>query len=126
MRNFQQKDRFWRILESWPILIILSVLVFLFAFGIINFLGKMRETAHNKRVVEAEVLELETRKEKLQNDIENLRTDEGKEKIFREDYGLAKEGEGVIVVVEEEGGKDESQNNKKGFWVFLKNLFRKE
>lgn len=85
----------------------------------------MRETGRNKEAILEEVLALREQKDKLQNDIENLETTEGKERFFRENFGLAKEGEGVIVVVEEEEPLEEKKTSYySSFFLFLKNLFK--
>ena len=84
----------------------------------------MRETSKNKKIAENKIVELKQQKEKLLSDINSLNTDEGKEKIFRENFGLAKEGEDVIVVVEDKNSSRIEENVSSGFFSFLKNLFR--
>lgn len=127
MRNFQQKDYkrpFRHILESWPFLFLFVIVLVFFTSGVFSFLIKMNETIKNKKIAEQKVYELEQRKDKLIADIDNLNTDKGKEKFFRENFGLGKEGEGMIVVVEDKSSPPQLQvEERKGFLDFFNNLF---
>ncbi|KKR79782.1 MAG: Septum formation initiator [Candidatus Nomurabacteria bacterium GW2011_GWA2_40_9] len=124
MRNFQEKKSGRRILESWPFLVVLTVVILVFAYGVFDLLNKMKDTKENKDIAEAKVNELENRKEKLGEDINNLNTDEGKERVFRENFGLARAGEGLIVIVDDKEKIADETVEKKGFFSFLKNLFK--
>ncbi|MFZ3011896.1 MAG: septum formation initiator family protein [Minisyncoccia bacterium] len=124
MRNFQKK-RVWRnIMQSRPVLVFLGVIILVFAWNVLGFWNTMEETGKNKQAVENKVLELKEQKEKLLADINSLQTEEGKEKFFRENYGLAKEGESVVIVVEDKNLPKEPTEDTSGFWSFLKNLFK--
>ena|SRR3989338_11563553 len=124
MRNFQQKHRFRNILQSWPVLGILGVLILFFAWNVILFLGKMQITRENKQVAAAKTAELEQKKEKLTEDIEKLNTEEGKEESIREKFGWAKEGEEVIVIVDEKDPKEKEEDSSSGFFSWFRDLFR--
>jgi len=124
MRNFQEKKSGRRILESWPFLVILTVIILVFAYGVFDLLNKMQDTKENKNIAETKVNELENRKEKLRIDINNLNTDEGKERVFRENFGLARAGEGLIVIIDDKEKKADEIVEKKGFLSFFKNLFK--
>ncbi len=124
MRGFQQKHKWRNILESKPVLVFLGVLLLFFTWGVIGFMGKMQVTRENKRLAEAKVAELLKQKEKLSSEIANLQTDSGKEAIFRENFGLAKEGEGLIVIVDDKNAAKNKSKNSTGFFSFFKNLFK--
>jgi len=100
MRNFQEKKRFKNFIQSWPILIFLGILLIFFALGVFDFMGKMIETSGKKKNVEQKVLELQETKEKLSSDIESLKTERGLEENIREKFGLVKEGEDLIIVID--------------------------
>ena len=87
-------------------------------------MGKMEETSRNKEIAENKVTELEKQKKELSSKIAELNTTEGKEGNIREKYGLAKEGEGLIVVVEDKNLTENKDNPPGGFFNFLKNWFR--
>lgn len=76
---------------------------------------------------EASVIELEERKERLSEEIQHLETKEGVEEEIRENFGFAKEGERVVIIVEGEEVETRGENKNTGFWgSFLKIFFRGE
>ena len=87
-------------------------------------MGKAVETSKNKKMAESKVAELEVEKEKLSSDIARLKTEAGVEENIREKFGLAKEGEALIVVVDDKNKNDGADEDSGGFFSFLKNLFR--
>ena len=97
----------------------LGFLVLFFAWSVIGFLVKMEATRENRKLIEAKVVQLEEEKEKLSADIEKLKTDEGKEQSIREKFGLAKEGEGQIVIIEDKNKTEEENKKFGGFFSFL-------
>lgn len=124
MKDFQHKKDFQNILYSRPVLVFLGLLVLFFAWGVFGFMGKMQTTEENKKMVENKVIELQKQKEKLSLDIEKLKTDEGVEESIRTKFGLAKEGEGEIVIVEDKNPSPPMEKSNGGFFSFLKNLFK--
>lgn len=125
MRNFQEKNKWQKLLESKPALVILSTFVLFFAWSVLGFWNKMEDTYENKRLVAVRVQELQTEKEKLSSVISKLETDVGVEETIRNKFGLSKEGEEVIVIVEEESNKDSTQEEDSGgLFSFFKNLFK--
>lgn len=124
MRNFQQKRKLGNILHSKPVLVFLGALMIFFTWVIINFLGKMKETSHNRTIAENKLIELEQKKEQLTVGIEKLKTDEGKEESVREKFGLAKEGEGLIIIVDDKNQPEVKEAGEGGFFSFIKNLFK--
>ena len=125
MRNLQEKKGFKYIVRTKPFLIIFAVFLCFFSYSIFGLVIKMQETASNKKITEEKIKELQDRKDKLTSDLSKLETDKGKEEIFRENYGLAKQGEGMIVIVDD---KNKSpvvvQKKDAGFISFFANLFK--
>mgnify|MGYP001558245715 CR=1 FL=1 len=127
MINFQQKRRLRNILHSRPVLVFLGILIIIFAWSVFDFMEKMRVTIENRKIVENKVLELEKKKEKLSSDINKLNTQGGVEESIRLKFGLAKEGEDVIVIVEDKNKPDAEVTSPEGFFSFLffwKNWFK--
>lgn len=111
-------------MQSKPVLVLLGIVIVIFAWSVLKFWNKMRETERNKEIAEEKVEGLREQKEKLLADIESLNTEEGKERVFRENFGLAKEGEEVIIVVEDKNPPEPLKKSfTSGFFSFLKNLF---
>lgn len=125
MRKYQKKTGFKRYMETWPAIITVFGLVIIVGWGVIGLAGGLHQTIKNKNIASANLTELKERQARLEYDIENLETIEGKEKIFRENYGLAKEGEGLIVIVEDKDANKDKEKKKGVFGVF-KNIFKRD
>lgn len=124
MRNFQQKRGWREIIESWPVIIFLGFLLLVFAFGVVGFMSKMSATRENREVAEKKLIELENKKARLTSEITKLETEDGVEENIREKFGLAKEGEGLIVVVEDKNKVEVIVEEKGWFASFWDNLFK--
>lgn len=125
MNNFQAKKKNRKIIHTIPVLLILSIILIIFVVGVFSLFFKMQDTHRNKENSQAKLKELEDRKSKLLLDIEGLTTTSGQEKLFRENYGFAKPGEGVVVIVEDENSKKlENTLENKGFFDSFLNIFR--
>lgn len=112
-------------MQSKPVLVFLGIIILVFAWSVLGLVGKMQETIKNKKIADDKIQELQKEKEKLLSDINELKTDKGVEKSIREKFGLAKEGEGMVVVVDDKNPPVAGEDaGKKGFFSFLKNLFR--
>ncbi len=125
MRNLKQKKIWKDVVQSKPVLFFLVILILAFSWSILGLWNKMLETNRNKKIAEGKVLLLNEQKEKLSKDIDSLNTEEGKEKFFRENFGLAKEGENLIIVVEDKNLPTTTENtDSSGFFSFLMDLFK--
>jgi len=124
MRSFQRKRNWRSVIQSKPVLTILIILLFFFAWGVMGFMGKMQLTVENRKIAEEKLKDLEEKKEKLSSDIDKLNTENGVEESIRLKFGLAKEGEGVIVVVPDPNKPEEKPAKSSGFFSFIKNWFK--
>ncbi|MEX2029016.1 MAG: septum formation initiator family protein [Candidatus Paceibacterota bacterium] len=128
MKNFQRKKGWSSILRSRPVLMLLGILVLFFAWNVFGFIGKMEITRENRKIAENRVGELESEKEKLSADIARLETEEGIEENIREKFGLVREGEGLIIVIEDKNAPQiEVEENTGGIFslfYFWKNWFK--
>ncbi len=85
----------------------------------------MKETEKNKQIVKEKLTSLEKSKEKLNADIAKLNTEGGVEARIREKFGLAKEGEGMILIVEEEKPNNtEEKEHQNSFLYFFSKWFK--
>lgn len=124
MKNFQRGINFRNILQSRPVLVLLGLLIIFLAVGVFNLMGKMRVTIENKRLVENKVIELEKERIKLSTDISKLKTESGIEENIRQKFGLAKEGEGMIIVIDDQNKIVNEEIENGGFFSFFTNLFK--
>ncbi len=122
MKNYGLKGK--NILESKPVLVLLGIIILIFAWTVVRFGFKMAETGRNKELVAEKTTALLAQKENLTADIAKLKTDRGKEEFVRENFGLAKVGEEVIVIVEDNTPAPPHQSRFSGFFSFLANWLK--
>ena len=112
-------------MQSNPVLVLLGILILFFAWNVFGLWNKMAETGQNRQIAEDKVAGLQQQKEKLSFEIDDLNTDRGKERFFRENLGLAREGEGLIVVVEDTNPLLVPEKEAfSGLFSFFRNLFK--
>ncbi len=111
-------------MQSKPVLALLAVLVLIFAWAVFRFMLKMDQTRQNRKAAESKVAQLEKEKERLSADLAKLQTIEGTEEAIREKFGFAKEGEGLIVIVDDKNSSAEKKKAEGGFFHFFKNWFK--
>jgi len=124
MRNFQEKRGIRHIMQSRLILVFLGVIILVFAWSVIQLVSKAEETAKNKNIAEDKIVELQKGKEKLSSDIAKFQTEKGIEENIREKFGLAKEGENMIVIIEDKNLPEKEKIEPNAPFSFFRNLFK--
>jgi len=123
MRDFQHKSPLRKIAESKPALAIIAGILIFSMWNLAVFWRKMIETEKNKELAEERAAVLEESKKNLEAQVSKLQTERGVEEVLREDFGLSREGEGVIIIVDEEGEGEEVKPENRGFWGWIKGIF---
>ena len=95
----QQRDPARIFLRRLGLLALLVAVIFA-GSSVWGVYKKERESAVLRAQAESEHADLLERETRLKEDIAKLNTDRGMEEILREQYSLAEEGEGLIVIVE--------------------------
>ncbi len=106
-------------MESWPVLILLSIILLFFAWGVMGVLVRMQTTRENRKIAEAKFAELQKKKEIFKYDVAKLGNQNGIEESIREKFPVVKEGEGLIIVVDDNAKIEEKDEEKKGFFSSL-------
>ena len=88
--------------NRWLILLLVVVIVFLSLY-IIKSEMKMRELQKEKTYQEEENARLTREKEELENELENINSDEYIEYMARKNLNMVKSGELVFILPEDEG-----------------------
>lgn len=101
MFGFFEKRKIRRWLYSPLCLLCLGLLVALLWVPTFNAYTKMQQTIARKDEVAQELHSLRIRKAQLQSEIDRLATPLGVEAELRSKYDVGREGERVIVIVEE-------------------------
>jgi cell division protein FtsB len=123
MRDFQRRSPIRKLAESRPALAILAGILLFSMWNLAVFWRKMVETEKNREIAAERAEGLEESKKNLEAQVGKLQTERGVEEVLREDFGLSRQGEGVIIIVDEEGAETEVKAEKKGFWSWIKGLF---
>ena len=124
MQKLQRKRLASRLAQSPLAYIVLILLAGLFIWSAIGAYGKSRIA--KKRVIgsEQELANLQEQKGKLSADLSNANTPFGQEKALREKFNVVKEGEKVIVIVDEEPpASQEAKKEESGFGRFFRRIF---
>ena len=109
-----------------------SILVSFFVFSLILIVSLIRiipkniETSQNKKMVADRINKLQLEADGLNSKIDKLKTDYGVEEDLRSKFGVVKEGENMIVIVDDQKDKANDQiPENRSFWQFLKGFFGK-
>lgn len=117
MFDFHEKRRFRRLLYSKVTLIILALIVVWLLFTAWDMYKKERDTGL-KSAEQGNILnELKERETALQEEIDRLSTEKGIEAEIRSKFEVGKEGENVIIIVDNPEEKDQKNTGlKRNFW----------
>ena len=127
MFNFREKRIFERILYSKAMLGALSILFFFALSAVWGVYEKYHEAKRNKDTARAEQESMTERVRSLESEVTLLKTDRGIEKKIREEFGFAKEGEGVILIIPDEARTESPHEQDKSFlgtvWKSVREIF---
>jgi len=100
MKNVGKKK--WDFRSSPFVLVLVLFILIVFARELLHLAKKYEfsEEKHSSYVSELE--DLENRKEKLENKIEMLGTERGREEEIRDKFRVAREGEEMIIIIDNE------------------------
>lgn len=129
MRKFEKKQKTAKIKDivfSVPFIVILGVVCSLSINATWDVYKKARDTEKNAVVVVDKYNELKRRESELTGKIGSLETPLGIETEIREKFGLVKDGEEMIVIVDppkEEKENDLEEVDDKTLWEKIKGWF---
>jgi cell division protein FtsB len=108
-----------------PLALGLSFVLFLIVlYSVISMIPKQKRAQEAKVYAENELRDLQETKTSLEEEIGLLSSDFGREKALREKFGVVKEGEEIIVLVDNEKGIDETDRG--GVFGWIKGLFQRD
>ena len=123
MKEKRNNYKFW----YSPIALVLLFCVFvLFGYNIIGLIEKEKETSHKKEIILEKINNLQKKEASLSSNIAKLDTEDGKEEIIRDKYKVVKDGEKMVIIVDEDRANLESDvaNVDHGFFVWFKRVFK--
>lgn len=115
MREYQQKKRFKRRIFSKISIVLLAVILFFLARATYNVYKKDNESSANLARANASLSDTEARYAALTKEDARLKTEEGIEEEIRHKFQVSKEGEKVIVVVDDQGNATTTSGSQSFF-----------
>ena len=97
---------------------LLALLIVWLCWLLVSIVRKEEIARSAVTATKAELDTLQSRKEVLEGNIAELNTPRGEEATYRETYGVAKPGEGVIIVVP---AKESTSTPELSWWEKVKN-----
>ena len=125
MLDFQQKRKVRAVMYHKATLICLA-LILLFVIHSTWVVYKKKKTSEEiKSVSLRNVTELQTREKELESRIERLQTEPGIEEEIRSKFTVAKAGENMVIVVDDDSQNTSTTSQKLSFWQKIWNIFSK-
>ena len=119
-----QKVKKKSLLESPLASLGLFVLAIFLVYGAFSMGAKANEAVRNKNLAIKENADLKAKQEKITSDLQYLNTPAGVEETIRNTYRVAKEGEGLVVIVHDDASTTDQANKGGGrFFDKLKSFF---
>ena len=111
---------------SVPVLFLLFIIFAFLSSKAFALYQKGSEVRGKAEEVKADLAKLEARQGELQKKVDFLKTERGKEEEMRSRFMIGKEGEGVILVVEEKSSTTAGRKASKpsSWWSGFLNFFR--
>jgi cell division protein FtsL len=124
MKSFERRKKLKNLLHSKFVLFILLIVAVFLAKTVWNAYDNSRFARENLRIANMEKEELENRIGALQLEIDQFHTEAGIEEALREKFGVAREGEEAIILIEDAELNPELDFSGGGFWSRIKSWFR--
>ncbi len=128
MANLKRSNSKIQQFYSKIIIIILFIFVLFAGNTTWNLYQKYREAKFNRDIAQSELEKLQKREKNLLSELNKLNTERGIEGELRKKFGIVKDGEEVVVIVEPTGNNStkngDVKKNKKGFFQKVLSLFK--
>ncbi|HEX4799491.1 MAG TPA: septum formation initiator family protein [Candidatus Paceibacterota bacterium] len=130
MFDFHEKRKLRRILFGKPFIFFLFFVSILLTVSVYHRFVASRDMRERLDVRKAELVELEMRAEALQAKVNHLSDERGVEEELRSRFDVAKEGEQVVILIDERDNRTQATNSpttthattvtkQSGFWSWL-------
>lgn len=124
MKNDQENLPF---LKTKIGLLIAILVAGLLLVGLFGFFKKLNASNKNKKQEQEKLEFYQSEKVKIESRLSEINSEDGIEKTVRENYNLTKDGEGLVVIVEEEDIEISASHKREGsFWDFWRRIFSKK
>ena len=125
MKDFTHKKNTRQLMHSVPVLVLLFVILCFFSVKTFSLYQKEASVREKAMEVIADENKLKIRQNELQQKVDFLQTERGKEEEMRGRFMIGEPGEGVIMVVDQKPTTTESVKvSKPSGWSGFLNFFR--
>jgi len=126
MKKFIPKHRWQNVVFSKAALVVMFVVILFAGNAAWNMYQKYKESKELKDRALVQLQELEKREKNLTENIENLQTERGIEEELRKRFGIVKEGEEVVIVIDNPESETNKQINEenKSLWSNFLRIFK--
>lgn len=125
MSEFIKKKKYYKILYSRITLLLLMILIVVFLKATWNVYKKDKITRDNLNNAQEELNGIKGRETFLIEEIEKTKTEKGIEQEIRSKFNVVKEGEKVIMIVDEKEKPKIIENNEtSGFLGWIESIFQ--
>lgn len=112
----RKTNKLQKVIYSVPFLLGLAVLVVLVMSSAWSMFQKKESTQRTVERLQAEEQELEERRDIVSNAALDISTERGLESEIREKFSVAKEGERVIVLIDDEDQPASTTDQEENWW----------
>jgi predicted amidophosphoribosyltransferase len=127
MFDFHEKRKIRRVIHSWPFIGAIVLVALVISLSVYERYTMEREMALKLEKRTEQLALLEVRAKLLEEKVSHLRNERGIEEELRTRFDVAKEGEQVVIILDDDtrgtgatSTKDEGQEPNKGFFEMLK------
>ena len=129
MSYFKKTNIFKQIFFSRGTVVVLFFLLLFMGFALYSVIGKSINAANERKMAEAQMVDLDKKQAELSAKIDILKTPEGQADALKEQYPVVSPGEHVVVInddttVDPVPPEQPAPEQQRGFWDYLKNLFK--
>lgn len=100
--------------RNWFILLLLAGLIILFTKSLFGAAQNIKVSKDNLKDVEHEYQELYERGKNIEDILTNFENDFGFERYVRENFGVVKPGEKIVIIVNHENKDNEPREEEEG------------
>lgn len=123
MLDFQRKKKIRRTLYSPFVLIALAIVMVILSSGVFGVYKKAKLSKQNLEREKKELEKLAIREKTLASSIDYLKTDQGVEDEIRTKFRAVKDGEKVVVIIDNQSTTTLPENKQASSTSFWYNLF---
>ncbi len=124
MSRLKNKNKINKIVYSWPVLILILIIVSLIGKSVWGVYQNEKISRGNKQYSEGKYQELKNKSDLIISEIEMLETEKGVETEIRDKFRVVKEGEQLAIIINSGDEEDMGEIKEEKIWVKIWNFFK--